>query len=136
MVSSDNKDDGSKSRSPASKKPSDKDDSVEDGGKDDTSEVITPRPITPTFGYTNAPTHCRYRFVASRRVVETSLGGVSWGRLVGGGLWTSILFECCVCEGSDSDLSPREGLYGPVSRGESGLLHRVGGCILSGGTWE
>ena len=61
-----------------------------------TSEVITPRPITPTFGVykRDAPTQCRS--VASGCAVETSLGGVSWGRLVGGRARTSILFGCSV----------------------------------------
>ena len=92
-----------------------------------TSEVITPRPITPTFGYRDAPTQCR--FVASGCVVETSLGGVSWGRLVGGGLWTSILFEYFVSGAWSGWTSPgSDRVSVDVSRGGSGLFsHCVGG---------
>ena len=42
-------------------------------GQKGTSEVITPRPITPTFGYRGEPTQCR--FVASR---ASGSRGVSW----------------------------------------------------------
>ena len=75
-----------------------------------------------------APTQCR--FVASRRLsgrlLVTSRGG--------GGLWTSILFECCVCERwSGRWTSPGRVSYGPVSRRESGvvLVHSAGGLVLS-----
>ena len=46
-----------------------------------TSEEITPRPITPTFGYTKAPTQCRFvasRRRPSRRLLVTSRREVSW----------------------------------------------------------
>ena len=117
-----------------------------------------------------APTQCR--FVASRRpprrLLVTSRGDVSWRRLVetsrgGGGLWTSILFECCACERWSAwtspgrisvDVSPRERVGGldrtafrltmratrvrlPKCRHSIWvLLHYVGGCMLSSRTWE
>ena len=48
------------------------------------------------LGVQKRRTHTHPTFVASGCVVETSLGGVSWRRLMGGGGRTSILFECCV----------------------------------------
>ena len=60
-----------------------------------TSEVITPRPITPTFGYTKE-TH-PHSVGSWLRDVRRD---VSWWRVVEGsrgrGVWTCVKFECCV----------------------------------------
>ena len=42
----------------------------------DLRRQFTPLRLSPTFGYTKAPAQCRS--LVSRRVVETSLGGVPW----------------------------------------------------------
>ena len=62
-----------------------------------TSEVITPWPITPTFGYTKE-THPHPPYVCGFTTPgrDVPLGDVPRRRLVGGGGRTSILFECCV----------------------------------------
>ena len=64
-----------------------------------TSEVITPQPISPTFGYTKEkPPHkvgSWLHDVWSRRLLVACRGGVSWEE----GVWTCVKFEWCVCDG-------------------------------------
>ena len=108
------------------------------GAVNATSEVITPRPVTPTFGYTKENLR-RTMWVrgfttsAGTSLGGVSLGGVSWGGGCGRPYYSSVAPE-------------RDGLGGrvpgrvseDVSRGEGvvRLLHYVGGCILSSRTWE
>ena len=91
-------------------------------------EEITPRPITPTFGYTKAPTQVRGFATPGRDVPlgDVSLGGVSWE----GGLGHvhTIRVVRPLREVVRLDVSG-EGLYGLVSPRESGLvvLHSMWG---------
>ena len=98
----------------------------------DKKAAFTPLRFSPTFGIQKKSYVAQCRFLASRRVVETSLGGVSLGGVSWEGwLWTSILFEWSVSPhcGLDWTTSP------PALSRWTWLAERVGGCccIVWGG---
>ena len=112
------------------------------------SEVITPRPITPTFGYTKEKLRRTMWVRGFTTSAETSLGGVpvssrrrdlrlpvetSRGRGVVD-VHTIRVFRLRWVVWVE--LSPGRVCMDPFPQERVGFSHYVGGCMLSSRTWE
>ena len=100
-----------------------------------TSEEITPRPITPTFGYSYTKEKHPHSVGSWLRDVRRD---VSWWRPAEASRGRGVVDVHTISSGVVSGgwagwTSPGRVSYGPVSRRESGvvLLHSVGGLVLS-----